>query len=506
MERPREVSRGGVSGAWIVMEGGVLSREQRVGGGGGETSRSWNGPKALWFLLWGTMALFAVIQGLAPHWVLSGRTGVVMGILLGAVAAMQLALGVAWLQRKEAALAGVVLVLFVVGLMGQRVHLDPARIDFSTYYVAGHAAGERPPGRLYEIATFPDGRVALLGTPVAGKAEFGGVSAAIPFIYPPFFAVLMRPFALLSYDVAYGVWTAITVVLTLASVWMGLQLGGRRVSVELAVILVVGLFSYSGFFQELLLGQVDSLLLFLLTLGVWLLRRDREWGSALCFAVATMIKITPVLAVPLLVMHRRWKWLAAYGCWLAGLTGFSIWQAGWAAHSQFLHEVMPSVACGITSVANVSIVSFVQELFLGFVPMNLLQATLPPLACAVSRVVALIIFCGVMARFYVCRRTGNLVLHLVLVVLLSLTVSPITWMHHYVMALLPFLYLWELRSGRDSLLLATVLVVGTNLTVFPLPELFRNDVAQLVLAGLVPFLTLALVWFRIAPEQAMDFS
>jgi hypothetical protein len=137
--------------------------------------------------------------------------------------------------------------------------------------------------------------------------------------------------------------------------------------------------------------------------------------------------------------------------------------------------------------------------------MNLLQSTLPPPACLVSKVVALVVFCGVMARFYVYRRK-NLVLHLVLVVLLSLAISPITWMHHYVMALLPFLYLWGRGIRRDCLLLAALLVVGTNLTVFPLPELFRNHVAQLVLAGVVPCLTLALVWFRVAPEQAADFS
>jgi hypothetical protein len=35
--------------------------------------------------------------------------------------------------------------------------------------------------------------------------------------------------------------------------------------------------------------------------------------------------------------------------------------------------------------------------------------------------------------------------------------------------------------------------------------LLKNHAAQLVMAGVVPCLALALVWFRIAPEHAADF-
>ena len=68
--------------------------------------------------------------------------------------------------------------------------------------------------------------------------------------------------------------------------------------------------------------------------------------------------------------------------------------------------------------------------------------------------------------------------------------------------LLPFLYLWckARESGTDILLLAAlVLVVGTNFTGYALPLFVENHVEQLVLASVVPFLTLALVYFRI-PE------
>ena len=118
------------------------------------------GPKALWFLVWGAMALFAVMSGVAPEWILAGRLGIVAGIGLAAAAAMQLALSDTRLSKREVTLSGVVVVLFVAGLLTERVLLLPARVDFSAYYVAGHVVAEHPPGRLYYQVTL-SGRAEL---------------------------------------------------------------------------------------------------------------------------------------------------------------------------------------------------------------------------------------------------------------------------------------------------------------------------------------------------------
>jgi Gpi18-like mannosyltransferase len=274
------------------------------------------------------------------------------------------------------------------------------------------------------------------------------------------------------------------------------------------LILTVGLFSFAPFFHELAVGQVSSLLLFLCALGIWLLSRGQDWLSAFCFALATMIKITPVVVVPLLAMHRKWKWLAAYGCWMVCLTGFSIWRMGWAPHQQFLFEVMPGVSCGFVTYGNYSTMAFVQALFLGGMPMHGFPSSLPPGACLLSKTTSAALLVLLMIQFYRHRKESNLTLHLVLLVLLSLATSPIVWTHHYVIALLPFLYLWcrERASGRDYLLLATVLAVGTSVTAFPLPLLVHNHAGQLVLAGIVPCLTIALVYFRVSGKSWMEGS
>jgi len=135
-----------------------------------EAERVQSGPKALWSLIWGTMALFAVVSALAPGWILAGRVGIVTGVALAAAAGMHLALGDTRLSRREVTLSGIAVVLFVAGLLTERVLLLPARIDFSAYYIAGHVV-TNPPGRLYNQVTFPDGRIAPLDSNTAAASS-----------------------------------------------------------------------------------------------------------------------------------------------------------------------------------------------------------------------------------------------------------------------------------------------------------------------------------------------
>lgn len=457
------------------------------------------GSRVLWHVVWGGMAFIALANSLMPSSILAGRYGVLFSTLLIAAAIAHLALGDSFLSRKEHALAIAVLTLFCAGEIGQ--HMPPLgvrRIDFSAYYVAGNLAAEHHSEMLYYHATFPDGRVNLAGASRWDElAPRYGVFKPSPFLYPPFFAVLMKLFVRFPYLAAYYLWTGVTLLLTLMGIWLSLSLGGKRVSVELALILIVGIGSYYPFFEELLIGQVGSLMLFCCALGIWLLMRGRDWLSAFFFAFATMIKITPIIVVPVLVFHRKWKWLAAYGCWMAGLLSFSIWQAGWAAHTEFLTKLMPSISCGVITTGNVSLVAFIQALFVGYVPAGASQSSLPALACVVSKAGALAVCAGVMYQFYRYRQREHLALDLVLALLLSLAISPITWSHDYVIAILPFIYLWCMsREHRKGLLLlALFLVAGSDITVFAL-RLAGNHLVQLAFASIMPFLTIALVYFR----------
>jgi alpha-1,2-mannosyltransferase len=314
----------------------------------------------------------------------------------------------------------------------------------------------------------------------------------------------MKPLARLPFASAYLVWTVGTVLAVVCAVWLALSVAGVRVSGTVALMLGVGVFSYYPLWDNLFFGQISGVILFLFAAGVWLLARERMLGSALCFAVATMIKLTPVLVVPVLIIHRRWKWLTAYALFMAALLGGAVWQAGWAAHAEFLHKALPSMSCGAPVCQNTSVVAFVQEIFLGRVPLSAHPPeTVPAVACAVSRWVALGIYLLMLGRCWVRRARirnddGLVVRDIVVMAMVGIAVSPISWWHHSVLDLLPFVYLWgtgvdRATAGGDRMLTALFLLVSTNVVGFVALSL-GNHLAQLVFAAIVPGLTIAVAW------------
>jgi hypothetical protein len=457
------------------------------------------------------MLVVSAGNALARTPIFSGNRGFAFSVLLAAIAGVQLFLGIRFLGRREVVLSAVLLIGFCAAQLVQRACMTgqpflKRGVDFSAYYIAGKLVSERPSQSLYQLPYLADGRMDLNAEDPVSSVWYGDavryhVPYSAPFIYPPFFAVLMKPFAHLSFASAYLVWNMVTTLLAAGAVLLSLSLGGVKINGRLALILGVGLFSYFPLLIGLICGQIGGLILFLIAAGVWLLSKERIWTSALCFAAATVIKLTPVLMVPVLIFHRRWKWLMAYGAWMIALLIFSVWQAGWSMHQQFWHEVMPSISCGAPICQNSSVMAYVQELFLGRVPVSHSPPTLPPYACAVSRLAAFAVYCLMLMRCYLRRREGLVMRDIVVMALLGIVVSPISWWHHYTLGLLPFLYLWcKMPARGNRLLLALFVAVATNVVGFTGLSV-ENHVAQLMLAAIIPGLTIALVYRSLAPGQ-----
>jgi hypothetical protein len=468
--------------------------------------------RGVWYLTWASMLVISACNTLAFRPVFTGAMCLVFSLGLAAFAGMQAASRMSFLSKKESGLSFVALILFAVAQVvfwfgTFSVAPQPRGIDFSAYYVASKLISEKPVASPYDIPVYADGRMVFIGPdtkypkPNSAAARYNA-PYAIPFIYPPLFAVLMKPLAWGSARAGFIGWNVITVLLLGASVLLSLSLGGVRVSRSLLLIAGVGVFSYFPFQMDLVAGQIGCVIMALLALGVWLLRKEWVLLSALSFAAATVIKITPLLAVPILIFHRKWRWLAAYGLWMVVLSAFSVWQTGWYVQKQFWNEVLPAISCGSPICSNTSIVAFVQELFLGRVPTwNSIAVELPKHACMVSRMTALVIYLVMLVRFYRRRLLKELTNDLVVMSLLAIVLSPISWWHHYTMALLPFIYFWgKMPKSGDKALLSLFLIVGTNIVGFSV-LLLQNYPAQLVGAAITPVLAIVLIWQHLSMRR-----
>jgi hypothetical protein len=106
-----------------------------------------------------------------------------------------------------------------------------------------------------------------------------------------------------------------------------------------------------------------------------------------------------------------------------------------------------------------------------------------------------------LVRFYLRRREGHLTRDLVIMVLLGIVVSPISWWHYYTIGLLPFLYLWgRMPEKGNRTLLFLFVAVATNIVGLT-QLLVVSHVVQLTLAAIIPGLTIALAYRSLAPGQ-----
>lgn len=198
----------------------------------------------------------------------------------------------AWLKRAGRAFQ-ILALLLLPGLFLRYAHGNLEVNDFSVYYTAARAVldGIDP----YSVEG-PNGR---------------------PFRYPPGFAVLLAPLAVLPFPVAAVLWTALGFAAVLASLWLCLDLLG--LSRGPAAWMVGGLaLLCSGRMldSELGNGQANHWVLLGLAACAWLCARGRSALGGVALSLAIVAKVTPLLLAVYLVGKREWRALAGV---LAGL-------------------------------------------------------------------------------------------------------------------------------------------------------------------------------------------
>jgi len=348
--------------------------------------------------------------------------------------------------------------------------------DFPVYYVAGTLTGAGP--ELYNVPQVDPALrpyFVLNNVPSssvwARQAQRFGFHGAAPFIYPPFAALVMRPLSLFSPRLSLFLWRCVSGLLTAISVYLILasftptQLGLKF------VLALTGAFSFFPFVETIDLGQANALILACWAIGIYLAVNRKFTFSALCFALGTLIKINPVLAVGVFVIRRQWKWVAAYFVWLLVLIGISVGVSGWAAQMTYVRTVLPTLSCGAPIAENKSLAGLIQSLAIGDVV--ILDASSPkllpliPVACDVAVGLSAMLYIGMLAFFYRQRNSqGALVSELAAIALLSLMISPVSWRHHFLLALIPLIYLWLpetkiLKQWQLIALVAATLIIGT---------------------------------------------
>jgi hypothetical protein len=200
--------------------------------------------------------------------------------------------------------------------------------DFPNYYTAAVLARQHQPlERFYDWIWFQR-QMNYTGT----ERQLGGYIPQTPLTMLPFI-----PLTTLPVQMAKQVWLA----LNLAFLGLTVLLLARLAHGTVAGILLIALAGYSSLAANFLLGQYYIFLLFLLTLGVWLLLRGHGLCGGIVMGAICMLKLYSAPFLLFFVWKRQWRSLMGMviACLLLG--GLSVAWFGWDANVFYLSAVFP---------------------------------------------------------------------------------------------------------------------------------------------------------------------
>jgi hypothetical protein len=195
--------------------------------------------------------------------------------------------------------------------------------DFSNFYTAGKIVQTGQRGRLYDLTW---------QTQV--QSSFSEAAAlrnrALPYMRPPFEALLFWPLSYLPYERAYAAWALLNIFLVAVTA----AFLRSRIPGLVAIpwwLYYPAYFSFYPIAYGFVLGQDAALMLFLfgLVLTRWLKGQDFRAG---CFLGLALIKFQLVLPLILILfIKRQFRTLAGFSLVATLLAAVSLWVVGWQA-------------------------------------------------------------------------------------------------------------------------------------------------------------------------------
>jgi hypothetical protein len=286
--------------------------------------------------------------------------------------------------------------------------------------------------------------------------------------HPPTSVLLAVPFALLDYPDAVLVWNLLSLGALFASLWLvGRELGitATAWAVFPAVTLLL---LCSPFRQQMNQGQLNLVLLLLLT-GTWVAWRSGRPGlSGVLLGAATALKVFPGFLFLFFALRREGKVLASGVLSFVTLSLLTVTLLGTDAYRTYVTEVVPQVSEYRSGWINASVPGVWAKLFDPATEREHVVAFWrSPLLARAGTVVSCLVIVLVLARAIGKARTASECDDAFgLTLTAMLLVSPITWDHYFLLLLLPVTFLW-LRLPRSAAARGLFLLLLAALCVEP---------------------------------------
>lgn len=295
------------------------------------------------------------------------------------------------------------------------------------------------------------------------KATLAGVSAYLPlpdlaqrFIghianpifphptpHPPPVAVIAWPLGFLDYQTAAIVWFLFEIICIALSLSIILQWFRVKKRFRILCISLCAVFAWNPFWEELVFGQLMSLLLLLLLLSWHYLRANCPIRGGFFLGLIISVKFVGWPIVLLMALKKRHLSAAMSIATIAAINAASMLVLGYEAVYYYYTKVVGDVSTLYRShVSNFSLWGFGWRLFDGTGSQVIAGATAPPILVSptLARAIALILPLSLLiVGLILARRMHDFDAAFSIMICVSILINPIAWVHYMILLLLPLL-------------------------------------------------------------------
>lgn len=335
------------------------------------------------------------------------------------------------LFRKKSFVAFIIIISFVFFLIRVYPEISTTKIDDPSYYVA--AVGISNSVNIYDLATFTS-----LGESILGKS-----TNVLPYVYPPLLAEFFTVFSHLNYQTytqILFVFNLFLSLLLLISIY--LLFHSEKNEFYLPTILFFFILNTNTpLLRTINNGQINLLILNLLILTFFFYKKNKYFLSSFFLGLACLIKIFPILFLLIIFIRKRIKYFiffVAHSLFLILISVLFFGQQVWIdyvvhfalnfmGHKKTIFSLLYSSA-----ISNNSLRAFFHQLS----QFNNLPSGLSSLVSILLSIVILTATCLILIKYRI-----NLDFSFSLLIVTYILISPLSWVHHYVIVIIPLYYL-----------------------------------------------------------------
>lgn len=263
--------------------------------------------------------------------------------------------------------------------------------------------------------------------------------AALP--YPPFTLILFTPFSLLPYEISAKIWVLISVLAVLYIIYLLNKIYNVSFFSPFNLLLSSLIFLSFPLKFTLGMGQVNILILLLVTLAFYFMQKNKFYYSGLFFALPFAIKFFPPLILLYFILQKKWKILLAFTSAIIIIIAITVIIVPLPTMLYYSQKLLPSFFSSWKG-------DYYNQALTGLLMRNITDPGLrESLRVIIPFILLSINFFAIVKNRTKTKQRENL--EIASLVILNVLINNFSWQHHYVFLILPFLIIiFTLRKFR----------------------------------------------------------